>query len=592
MTSGHVPMSDTTSSDITRRAFLGGAASAALAVGMGGLAGCQPHLLAGEPSLKRRPNFVIIYVDDLDFDELSPYSEPGWPSYTNAHRAGLLPKQETPHFQNHVFLSDDEQSYFADARMLTPHLARLAERGVRMNRYYATSAVCTPSRYGLLTGRYASRSRSAHFLEENPPGQPACIEWNTYLGSGESNLAKALRSVGYRTALVGKWHLGDYPAELYPWSRLCSVQRELAYQDPRDPAVASRIRDLYEACRQSVLDGHGFDEVDRLYHNNKEGLPVPKALQVHNNAWVAQGAFDFIHRQNTEQPFFLYMALTAPHGQYYADWLLENELATSAGMLDERPADLPSKQDILRRVRAAGLDPRNAMATSIDDAVGAVVRALEATGHDQDTVVIVASDHQSRGKNNCYEGARVPCLMAGPGVMPRRSGLDALCANIDIAPTLLAMAGANPALLGQTDGRDLSGLLAGRTPTDWREHLLLEIGYTRAVVTPHHKYIANRPSAQVLQRMQAEAAAASDRMQRRIDWAGNQNPHWGEPGVWFYASRDFPCYFDPDQLYDLDQDVFEQTNRYNDPALADIRKDLIASMARIGHSLPHCFGEF
>ncbi|MHB1158181.1 MAG: sulfatase family protein [Phycisphaerales bacterium] len=590
MTRGDVSVGDATNSNLTRRDFLGGAASAALAVGMGGLVGCQPRMLAGEPSTKRRLNFVIIYVDDLDFDELSPYCEPGWPSYTNAHRAGLLPKQNMPHFQNHVFLSDDEQSYFADANMLTPHLARLAERGVRMNHYYATSAVCTPSRYGLLTGRYASRSES--FLQRHPPGEPACIAWDTQLGLNEPNLAKALRSVGYRTAMIGKWHLGENPAELYPWDQLLCVQRELAYQDPRDPAVACRIRNLYEAYRRSVLQGHGFDEVDRLYHNNKEGLALPKSLQVHNTAWVAQGAFDFIHRQKTDQPFFLYLALTAPHGQYYADWLLENELATSAGMLDERPADLPSKRDILRRVRAAGLDPRNAMATSIDDAVGAVVRALEATGRDRDTVVIVASDHQSRGKNCCYEGARVPCLIAGPGVAPRRGGLDALCANIDIAPTLLAMAGADPALLGQADGRDLSDLLAGRTPTDWRKHLLLEIGYTRAVVTPHHKYIVNRPSAQVLQRMQAEAAAASDRMQRRIDWAGNPNPHWGEPGVWFYASRDFPCYFDPDQLYDLDQDVFEQTNRYDDPSLAAIRKDLIAVMAQAGHSLPHRFGEF
>ena len=158
---------------------------------------------------KVRPNIVLIYVDDLDFDQISVYEPKKFPSYTGAKLTGNL-KELTPITanQNGRFLKVGEMSYHKNPTVLTPNIEQLAEQGVKFNRFYLTSSTCTPSRYSLLTGRYASRAPL--LLEGSPSGTVPLIAWNANMHPKENNLARDLNAAGYKTGLVGKWHLSNY----------------------------------------------------------------------------------------------------------------------------------------------------------------------------------------------------------------------------------------------------------------------------------------------------------------------------------------------------------------------------------------------
>lgn len=143
--------------------------------------------LVAQPK-RPRPNIVLIYADDLDADELGCTSDsPAFPSYTRLKRLGMPSLRP-----------------YDDARMLTPHIDGLARSGATFTRLYCTSPLCTPSRYSLLTGRYASRS--AEFQRIFPPGGPSNIVFNTSVGPDETSAANSLRQLGYATCMVGKYH--------------------------------------------------------------------------------------------------------------------------------------------------------------------------------------------------------------------------------------------------------------------------------------------------------------------------------------------------------------------------------------------------
>ena len=228
-----------------------------------------------------RPNVVLFYFDDLDFDEIGVYDHGDYPSYTGAHERGVLPDNVNPWL-----------AYFDSPRIHTPHIDSLARDGARFNNFYVTSTICSPSRYSLLTGRYASRSHGV--CGEYPPGGPANVVQNAHLGVEEQNLAKCLKAGGYATGIVGKWHNSD-------WSGAYSgrVQGVAPDADPRDPAVAAKTRDAYDRGVAHIREKHGFDYVSRMYLQNKEALGIPKALQVHNMEWLRGGCAG-LHQRPSE----------------------------------------------------------------------------------------------------------------------------------------------------------------------------------------------------------------------------------------------------------------------------------------------------
>ncbi len=508
-----------------------------------------------------KPNIVLIFADDLDFDEIGVYKPTAYPCRTGAWR------------------------YYPDPRMLTPHIDSLSRDGALFSRFYVTTAICTPSRYSLLTGRQASKSPG--FLQDYPPGTLANLRWNTPLHTDEFHLVKLMNAAGYRTGMVGKWHLGD------PVGRLQGVSEDA---DARQPDVAQKIRVQYERAPAYLRQEIGFDFAERIYLRNKEALGLPKALQHHNLEWIVEGALTFIE-QNQDHPFFLYAPLTVPHSQYdaiYGEFSNADPLATPAGFLDRRPDVQPPRETIYERLAEKGIDKRNAMATWIDDGVGAILKKLDDLGLAENTLVLFISDHQSRGKYNCYEGARVPCLMRWPAQIRAGRRIDALCANIDIPPLLAQIAGIDIEQDG-IDGRGfLPLLIQERLPADWRQALLLQCVYSRALVTDRYKYIANRPPQEVVDAMEKERQqyTQSGRL-RTIGWDGRANPHdWGEVGIRYVADIDFPCYFDYDQLYDLQTDLFEQVNLALHPDHEQTLQRLQSLLSGQLQALPHRFGEF
>ncbi|MCC7493586.1 MAG: sulfatase-like hydrolase/transferase [Fimbriimonadaceae bacterium] len=537
-----------------RRTFLGTCgASAALAAGA-----------ARAQAPARPPNIVLFYADDLDFDEV-----PGWdmlrvPCYTAAAHA--------------------KDPAVAPPKLHLPHFERLLREGQAMDRCYISSPVCTPARYSILTGRQAQRS--TWFRRSNPDSGPANIMWNTHLDASESNIAKALGALGYRTGIVGKWHNGLPGGEVRGVAELT---------DPRDPRVTAACQEAQARRARYLTTQIGWTWAARIHHGNKEEEKIPAALKVHNLGWLADGAVEFL-TQRDPRPFFLYLPVTIPHAQYFPGLLKDDPCASVGGWLAAEPHSTPPKSTVAARATAAGVAPRNHAGTWLDDCLGAVLRTLDETGQAEHTVVVVIGDHQSRGKYTCTEAARTPAVVRWPGRVAPGSRNATLMANLDLPATFCEIAGGQAPEDMRTDGRSLvESWTTGRTPAGWRSELLLSITTCRAVVSERWKYIAGRPDEAIRGKLQADAAAAQAAGRARtIDWSGHatDRPRADGGGVRYNADLDFPAYFDADQLYDLQADFLEQRNLAADPAYAATLRQQQELLRHQLASLPHPFGEF
>ncbi|MFB6219567.1 MAG: sulfatase [Halobacteriaceae archaeon] len=462
----------------------------------------------------------------------------------------------------------------------TPNIDRIAERGARFDRFHVSTAICAPSRYTALTGRYASRSERLH--ARCPPGGPAMVTNEAGI-VGEPNLARVLSAAGYTTGMVGKWHQGLAPDPAEDRGRLRYVREG----DGREHETAAALAENDRTVR-SVVEDCGFDEARSVYPTNPGGAdaPAPGAMRHHNMEWVTRGALDFLDAHAGGDPFFLYVAPTLTHGPWGLDQLATDPRSTPAGYLDAPPEVQPSRESVAERARDAGLvHGRRGHGFEVgpttvwlDDGVGAILDRLDALGVADETLVVFASDNGDiRGKGTCYEGGtRMPLLVRWPGHVSPGTVHDDLVSNADIAPTLFDLAGADPGY--DVDGRSLRPLLEGGDYE--RESLYLEVFRSRAVVTADHKYVAVRHPPDVAEEIGAGA---------RYDHRGDRLAF--ETGPW-HADVHYPAYFDADQLYDLAADPGEQENVAGDPAYEDIRERLRAQLRSYSADLPHAFGEF
>lgn len=507
------------SQNFSRREFL-----KAVGVGAAAVASNPNTILARVGQTARRPNVVFIYTDDQDFNEVGCYG----------------------------------------GAVLTPHIDSLARDGIKFSRGYISAAVCTPSRFGSLTGQYASRSK--HLQEQFPPGGPARIMWNTSLSDGEITLPAVLQQNGYKTGMVGKWMQGA------PKGKPVNENA-----DHSAPEVVRQLKDNYDQLI-AAIKSRGFDYAASAYITNIPTIGLPLSLQEHNMDWVTKGALDFID-QNKDHPFFLYMPTTLPHGPNNLKSLKSDPRITPVGMLPRQLDVQPSRKSVLERSRAAGVADRLIPFTWLDDGVGAVLKRLDDLELAENTVVIFVSDHQSRGKLCCYEGARVPFLVRWKGVIEGGLECDELISNVDLAPTIFDICGITPPREMHLDGRSFLPLLKGGKPADWRDSLYLEITYTRAVVSDDGwKYIALRYPEEV---------------QKSVD-GGNRREFSqdGSKNIRYRADQHFPAYFDYDQLYNLKQDPQEQINLADNPRYEAKLGQMKAVLKEYCADLPHTFGEF
>lgn len=489
----------------------------------------------------KRPNVIVIYTDDQDFDEIGCYG----------------------------------------GDVLTPHIDSLAHDGTMFTNYFASAPVCTPSRYGLLTGQYASRCQGLQ--DGYPVTDQALIRWNTNLMVDDVTIAKVLRQHGYATGMVGKWHNG-VPA----------LEEVSSDADHNDPAIQVLLQENYQRICAHVRACGGFEYAESIYGKNYRTLPIPTSLMYHNQDWITQGALNFIE-QNTDRPFFLYMSTTLTHDPNPLASLKADPRITPAGLLDTAPDVQPSRIDLLRRAEQAGYQEENGQKGSwaglawLDDGVGAVLQKLDQLGLADDTMIIFSSDHASRGKMTINEGA-VPCCIRWNGTLPAGAVCDEVVANIDVVPTILDVCGIAPPVDSHIDGQSMLPVLKNE-PGPRRDSLYLEITYTRGVVTRDWKYIATRFPEHIRKQFTPETRRewSQEGMTHIMD---GPKGHKHEVRVRYNANIDFPGYFDDDQLYNRQTDSHEQHNLAMDPQYSEVLRNMQHRLADYSQSLPHPFGEF
>ncbi len=362
-------------------------------------------------ALAARPNVVLIYVDDLGYGDLGCYGHPV---------------------------------------IKTPHLDTLAAEGLRFTQYYAPSALCSPSRAALLTGRTPYRAGIKSWI---PDGS------GIFLHKSEITLATLLKRAGYATALIGKWHLNS---------------------DLGDPA-------------QPQPSDHGFDYAyghnafqiptnhnpTNIYRNGRH-LPPQEGYtaQLYADeaiAWLGQ-------RTAAKEPFFLYLAMAEPHTsienppEYNARYA-----AFTRGPVVPIPNGGPRPPEALLVPRGPGEYYANI--TYLDAQLGRVLAALDRLGHRDDTLIVFASDngpvtsawenwyevnaHGDTGgfrgrKHHLYEGGiRVPAIVRLPGVVTAGSLTAAPATGMDFFTTIATLCGAPVPTDRAIDGVDLGPLLCG-----------------------------------------------------------------------------------------------------------------------------------
>ncbi len=316
-----------------------------------------------------RPNILLILADDLGYGDLSSYGA------KDLH---------------------------------TPHVDRLVDRGMRLDSFYANCPVCSPTRAALLSGRY-----------QDMVGVPGVIRTHAenswgYLTRDAVLLPKVLKQAGYRTAIVGKWHLG--------------------LEAPNTPN--RRGFDFFHGWLGDMMDDyytHRRHGINYMRHDEAEIDPKGHATELFTN-WSIDYLKD--HAENhRDQPFFLYLAYNAPHApiQPPEDWLER---------VQRREPDIsPTRAKLV------------ALIEHMDDGVGRVTQALDKLGLAENTLVVFTSDNGGQlsaganngplrdGKQSMYEGGiKVPAVAVWPGQIAAGGRSQRMALSMDLFPTLVEAA--------------------------------------------------------------------------------------------------------------------------------------------------------
>ena len=385
---------------LNRRQVLGGLTTATLLSGTAADAARSRSAAAAA----RAPNILFIMADDLGYADLS---------CTGSH---------------HIH---------------TPAIDSIATAGVLLRQGYANAPICSPTRTALLTGRY--QQRFAVGLEE--PLGPAAPK-GIGIPQGTSTIASVLKARGYRTALIGKWHLGEPPE-----------QGPTAHGYDTFFGLVEGAADYFR--HHMVMGGK-----DLGFGLTREAQPVSAGGYLTD--LLGDETVRTIEAAGND-PFFISLHFNAPH------WPCEGR----------EDAAMAAKLDASFHYNGGNLAKYREMVEAMDQNVAKVLAALKRTGKEANTIVVFTSDNGGERfsetwpftgvKGEVLEGGiRVPILARWPGHIPAGSRSEQVMVSMDFLPTLLAMAGGDPVGTGPFDGVDLSAQLTGRAkpfPRElyWRE---------------------------------------------------------------------------------------------------------------------------
>ena len=351
---------------------------------------------------QRKPNFIIILCDDLGYGDIEPTG------------GSMIP---------------------------TPQLNRMARQGTVLTDYYAPQNICTPSRAGLLTGRYPIRSGLAW---------GAILQADTrVLPLTEMTIPAALKSAGYVSGLFGKWHLGHLGPAWQPTRHGFDRFVGIPYSHDMQPLklftdTGPEVAPTSEEPVMSELQQRFYAEAEQFIEANKD------------------------------RPFFVELALSAPHLANYPN----------------------------AKYRAPGMQSAyGQVVEEIDAIVGRLLDKLRLLGLDRDTLVIFTSDNgpwyegssgklRDRKGGAGYDGGyRVPCIAWQPGTVPAGKRCNSITMGIDFLPTFCAMAGQTVPSADVIDGKDISAVLTRCAPSPHDALLLFDDEEVTAVRTQKWKYV-------------------------------------------------------------------------------------------------------
>ncbi len=350
--------------------------------------------------LPDRPNYVVIFCDDLGWGDLSCYGHP---------------------------------------TIATPNLDRMASEGMRMTQFYVAASVCTPSRAGLMTGRYPVRSgmcgKRRVLFPDSVGGLPET----------ERTIAEVLKQRGYSTGMVGKWHLGHLPQYL-PTQHGFDSYYGIPYSNDMD-SLAPKGTKRWDIFGDPDWKNFNVPLLEGTHAGGVAQIERPVDQRTITRRYVGK-AIDFIRNQDEDQPFFLYLAHSLPHVPLFRsdDYVGHSRAGIYGDVIEE-----------------------------IDWGVGEIMQTLRERGIDESTMVVFTSDNGPwlvfddhggsagplrNGKGTTFEGGvRVPGLFWMPGIIPAGVVSSQLASTLDLLPTFASMSGAEVPGDIVLDGHDLSATL-------------------------------------------------------------------------------------------------------------------------------------
>ena len=346
---------------------------------------------------------------------------------------------------NVIFILTDDQGYedlecFGAKGFKTPNINKLAAEGIRFTDYYAPAALCTPSRAGLLTGCYPKRIGMEKFV---------ILTWDKHgIHNDELTLPELFKQADYKTACIGKWHVGhekpflpnqqgfDYFSGI-PYSNDMGTEWYLPENGPKKyHAAYDKLRPIYKKLAKTPLP---------VYRNNHIVGQDPEQTALTQN--YTQDTIAFI-KENKDNPFFIYLAHPMPHTPLYASKAFRGK--TSRGIYG----------DVMEEV---------------DWSVGEIMKTLKETGLDEKTIVVFTSDNGPwllmgdhggsalplrDGKATTWEGGmRVPAIIRWPGKIPQGKNCERMVSGMDFLPTFADILGIDLPKDRKIDGLSILPLL-------------------------------------------------------------------------------------------------------------------------------------
>jgi N-acetylglucosamine-6-sulfatase len=407
--------------------------------------------VSAQDSPHERPNFVVVLVDDMRWDDIG---------------AG-----------GHPFVE-------------TPNIDRIAREGARFVNAFTTTPLCSPARASFLTGLYAH----THGITDNLARDEASHRLPTF--------PKALHENGYRTAFIGKWHMGNDDSPRPGFDRWVAMRGQGEAIDPLLNVDGTRTPT--EGYATDILTDYAleFIEVD----DDAPFLAYVSHKALHPN--IMQRDDGSSAALEGQPPGFV--AAPRHRGRYADEEIARRQNASTP--VEGKPA-LERSIDGLPPLEPGGgtsddtIRQRLEMLLAVDDSVGRILETLGRAGELDDTVVVVTSDHGyfygehglGGERRLAYEEtARIPMLVRYPRLIAAGTEVDELVLCLDLAATLLELGDTEP--IRPLHGRSFVPLVRGETPDDWRTAFLIEyysdtvfrrivnMGY-KAVRTDRYKYI-------------------------------------------------------------------------------------------------------